>query len=147
MKIVLLQTVRGLGNKWDIKNVPDGYARNRLIPQKIAAPATQEMLARVNQEKAKVQQDREQTQEEMKRLASEASGIELHIKAKADETGKLFGSINAEEIAKLLLKEKNIHIPANAIRLERPIKEAGDHSVALDLQGKKASLHVVIEKE
>src|SRR5487761_102285 len=113
MKIVLLQTVRGLGNKWDIKNVPDGYARNRLIPQKIAAPATQEMLARVNQEKAKVQQDREQTQEEMKRLASEASGIELHIKAKADETGKLFGSINAEEIAKLLLKEKNIHIPAN----------------------------------
>ncbi len=140
--------MRGVGNKGDIKSVADGYARNYLFPQKIAAPATPDLTARAKLEKAHSQENVERSKEELKKLAQTLKDVELHLHAKADEKGKLFGSVNAEEIAKTLKKEQGIVIPLDAIDLQRPLKEVGEHNVPLALGEKEnPTLRVIIEKE
>ena len=131
MKVILLQDIKNIGKKGTIKEVSDGYARNFLFPKKLAQIAVADSIKKV---------------EEMqkKQMAKTISGQEFLIQAK-DKDGKLFGSINAKDIANKL-KEKNIEAEAKNIILSHPIKEVGGYSVELDLGNNiKAKIKVIVE--
>ena len=102
MKVVLLQDVKSLGKKDDIVNVSDGYARNFLLPKKLAVEATDTKLKEISDKKKVLEKKKAQEMEEAKALAEKLSNIEVVIKTKAGVSGKLFGSITAKDIADII---------------------------------------------
>jgi large subunit ribosomal protein L9 len=132
MKIILLQDVKGLGKRGDIKEVSEGYARNFLFIKKLAEIATESGLKKVevikNKQKEKQQLDLEKTQE----LAAKLDGKNITILVK-EKDGKLFGAVHAKDILKELKKE-NIILPEKSVILESPIKELGEYEVKIELE-------------
>ncbi|GBE16695.1 50S ribosomal protein L9 [bacterium BMS3Abin15] len=146
MKIILLQDVNSLGKKGDIKEVADGYARNFLLPQKLAEAATGSAVKKVETVKEKFAEGNKKDLEKNEKLASELDGRDVIIKAK-EKNGKLFGSISAKEIAKELKKQK-LEITEKAIVLDEPIKEIGEKEVLIQLDhGIEVNIKVIVEAE
>jgi len=131
MKIILLKDVEKLGKKDEVKNVADGYARNFLIPNKLAVLATKSDLIKLEEQK-KI--EAEKSEEELKayqELASQIDGLELEIQAKVSEESKLFGAVTESQIAEKL-KRKNLEIKKEQIKLENPIKELGEYEAIVE---------------
>lgn len=132
MKVIFLTDVRGQGKKDELKEVSDGYARNYLLPRKLAAEATADTLNAMKlKEKARATQlakDKAAAQENAKKLES----IVVKIPAKAGEGGKLFGSVTTKEISDALLKQHDITIEKTKIVAE-PIKSYGNFEVKCKL--------------
>lgn len=146
MKVVLIQDIKNIGVKGDIKEVSGGYARNFLLPRKLAAPATESVVKQALDAKAKQLEAEKIEQEKTKELAKIVAGKRIVIKAKAKK-GKLFGSITAKSVAQELKKEK-IEISEKSIILENPIRELGEYEIKIQLDhGIKSSLMLAIEKE
>lgn len=146
MKIVLLEDIKNIGAKGDIEEVSDGYARNFLLPKKLAAPATESAMKLALAAKSKQIEAEKSEQEKIKELAKIIAGKKIVIKAK-EKKGKLFGSITAKNIAQELKKEK-LEIPEKSIILESPLKETGEYEIKIRLeQGIETSLMLTIEKE
>ncbi|MGI5977916.1 MAG: 50S ribosomal protein L9 [Oscillospiraceae bacterium] len=129
MKVVFLTDVRGQGKKNEIKEVSDGYARNFLLPRKLAAEATPDMLNTIKiKEKARAAQaekDKAAAIENAKRLES----IVVRIPAKAGQGGKLFGSVTSKEISDALAEQFEIMVDKKDIVQTDPIKNFGSYSV------------------
>ena len=143
MKIILLQDVKNIGKKGQIKEVPDGYGRNFLLARKLAAPATAGAVAVVEKENEKKQALLNQQKAETQKLADALRGKQLLIKARSKD-GKLFGSITAKEIAGEIRKLK-LEVPEKAINAGH-IKEIGQHKVKISLEhGILLELNVTIE--
>ena len=126
MKVVFLTDVRGQGKRDEIKEVSDGYARNYLLPRKLAAEATSDMAAA--KEKAKAVQaakDKAAAIENAKRLES----IVVRVPAKAGAGGKLFGSVTSKEISDALAEQFEIAIEKKDIVQSDPIKNFGSYAV------------------
>jgi large subunit ribosomal protein L9 len=142
MKVILLQDVKGLGKKGEIREAAEGYARNFLFVKKLAEIATEGGVRKVQVIKSKQaekdQVDLEKTQE----LASQLEGKAITLLVKSKD-GKLFGSVHAKDIAKELKKE-NIIISEKSIMLENPIKELGEYEVQVELDHKIEAMIVVI---
>jgi len=140
MKIILLKDVEKLGKKNDIKNVADGYARNFLIPKKLAVLATKSEIAKLAEQK-KI--EAEKAEEELKlyqELASQIDGLELEISAKIAEEGKLFGTVTTSQIAEKLKEnlsgskalQEGLEIKKEQVKLEQPIKEIGEYEATIE---------------
>ena len=139
MKVILQQDVKGKGKKGQLLDVADGYARNFLLPRKLAILATPENKAELEkQERARVKKleaEKTYAQETAKKL----EGIIIRIQARsggnrADGTeGKLFGAITTKEIAEALSKQYGIEIEKNKITEDEPIKTFGPHEVKCKL--------------
>jgi len=147
MKVILLKDVQELGNKGEIKNVADGYARNFLFIKKLAKPATEEIIEKTKAKKdldiIKAEKDLKKTQE----LASKLDGLELEIKEKVDEKGHLYGSMNELKISELL-KEKGFKIKKNQIKIPESIKETGEHQIKINLaHGLEADIEIIISEK
>lgn len=143
MKVVLLQDVKGLGKKDSIVEVNDGYARNYLIPRKLAAPLTEGLEKHIREKKEAEQKKKERELLVAKDLANKLEKSQVIIKAKAGENGKLFGSITNKEIAEEIKKQLGIDIDKKKIELEDPIKQVGSYEVSIRLyQGILAKLKV-----
>ena len=148
MKVILLQDVRGQGKKGEIKEVSDGYARNYLLPRKLAVEATPEKLnALKQQEKARAAQaarEKAQAEETAKKLQS----LVVVITAKAGGSGRFFGSITSKEISEALLAQHGINIEKNKIVLSEPIKSFGSYEVKCKL-GHEVSgvVNVIVTEE
>lgn len=146
MKIVLLNNVDNLGERWQIVEVADGYARNVLIPQKLAEPATPNAIKHAEQmlniQKSKAEEELKKTQD----LASKIDGLELIIKAKSSaESGELYAAITPKQIKEALLKEK-LNVPLSAIKTKEPVKKVGEHNIALSFDhGLEAQIKLVVE--
>jgi large subunit ribosomal protein L9 len=146
MKVVLNQDIKNIGKAGDIKEVSDGYARNFLLPQKLAMPATESAVKQALNAKSKQLEAEKAEQEKMKELAKIIAGKRIVIKAK-EKKGKLFGSITVKNIAQELKKEK-IEISEKSIIIESPIKEVGEYEIKIRLDhGLETSLMLAIEKE
>ncbi len=146
MQVVLIQDIKNIGVKGDIKEVSDGYARNFLLPKKLATPATESAVKLALAVKSKQLEAEKINQEKIKELAKIIASKKIVIKAK-EKKGKLFGSITAKNIARELKKE-NIEIPEKSIILESPLKETGEYEIKIRLdQGVETSLMLAIEKE
>jgi len=133
VKVVFLKDVEGSGRIGEIKNVANGYARNYLLPQGLAAPATPEAIKKA-EARAIVEAKRQaQLDEAAQTLADRLAGASFTIVAKAGSKGRLFGSVTqadiAEEVGKLLGHEVDRH----TVLLPEPIKETGDYEVTIQL--------------
>ena len=132
MHIILLQDVKGLGKKFDIKEVTDGYARNFLLPKNLARLATPQAIAQSEkQREIRIEKEKEEF-EKAEKIASKLKDLVLEIKAKTTKEGKLFGSISAQDITDAL-KEKGFEISLDKIKIKEPIKKIGKYSVFINL--------------
>ena len=133
MKVIFNADVRGQGKKGELKEVSDGYARNYLLPRKLAAEATADNINALKlKEKAKAAQiakEKAQAEENGKKLA----GIQIIIKAKAGSGGKLFGAVTSQEISKALKEQFDMEIEKNKIVQAEPIKTFGSFTVKAKL--------------
>ena len=125
MKVLLLKEVKGTGKEGEIANVSDGYARNFLIPRKLAVPADSSNIDAANRKKAAAAHRIEVQRKTAKELASGMSDLTVRIWAKAGENGKLFGSITANQIADALKEQYDLTIDKKKIRISEPIKSTG----------------------
>ncbi|AEA34536.1 50S ribosomal protein L9 [Hippea maritima] len=128
MKVVLLEDVDKLGYAGDIKTVKDGYAKNYLIPKGFALAATKSNLKLVEEKRKAILRRIEKRIEQANKVKEALDGLEIEIKARAGEKGKLFGSVTANEIYEQL-KDK-AEFDKKSIRLPKDgIKEIGKHEV------------------
>ncbi|WP_295765748.1 50S ribosomal protein L9 [uncultured Oscillibacter sp.] len=129
MKVILQQDVKGQGKKGQMVEVSEGYARNFLLPRKIAIPATADAINSMNlKEKAKRAEEQRQ-----KALAEETAEklkeCMVKLTARAGSGGKLFGAVTTKEISEGLQKQFGIDIPKQKLALEEPIKAFGNYQV------------------
>ena len=148
MKVVFLTDVRGQGKRDEIKEVSDGYARNFLLPRKLAAEATPDMLNAIKiKEKAKAVQaakDKAAALENAKRLES----IVVRVPAKAGAGGKLFGSVTSKEISDALHEQFALTIEKQKIVQAEPIKSFGAYEVKCKLGYEvTGTIHVLVIEE
>jgi len=132
MKVILLQDIKKLGKRRDIKSVADGYAKNYLFPNKLAVMATDDELEKLDEFQELEEQQAEEDLLKFQEIAGNLDGLEFEMAAKADETGKLFGSVTAAHIADKL-KESGFEIEKDWIKLKEPIKELGEHELDVEL--------------
>ncbi len=148
MKIILLEDMKNIGKKFDVKEVSDGYARNFLFPNKLAEQATAVALKNIETMKAEHDEKEEEFRKHLEAIAGKMNGMTLVFALKTDKTGAMFGSINKETILKALREHSVITKERIDIDLDRPIKEFGEYSVAVDLKkGVAATLKIKAEKE
>ena len=133
MKVIFHEDVKGQGKKGELKEVSDGYARNYLLPRKLASEATADNINALKlKEKAKAAQiakEKAQAEENAKKLG----GVQVIIKAKAGNAGKLFGAVTSQEISDALKAQFDIDIEKNKIVQAAPIKTFGAYTVKAKL--------------
>ena len=147
MKVILLEDVKNVGEKGQIINAKDGYARNFLFPKNLAIEATPSNLKNLENTKRLQDEKENEIYEEAKKLEEELMKITIVLKSKAGENGKLFGSITTKEIADSLEAEKGISIDKRKFELEEVIKSVGEYSVKIRLHPKVAAKMNVIVTE
>ncbi|HEX5586128.1 MAG TPA: 50S ribosomal protein L9 [Acidimicrobiia bacterium] len=133
MKVVLREDVESLGNKGDLVDVADGYARNYLVPRGLALKATKGVVAqaeamRRNREAREVR-DRGAAQE----LAARLTSSPVQVKARAGDGGKLFGSITSADIVAAVQAATGVELDRRKVSLSEPIRELGDTEVPVKL--------------
>ena len=148
MKVILLTDVKGQGKNGEIVNVSDGYARNYLLPRKLAEEATSQNL---NNARLKKEAQEHKVEVQLQQAKEKAEELEKHgivMKAKSGSKGRLFGAVTSQEIADAVKEQTGLEIDKKKIVLENPIKELGVHTVQIKLYGGVSSkIQVKIEEE
>ena len=148
MKVLLTETVDNLGSAGEIKKVADGYARNFLIPQGLAVPATAAALKQAELRRQSEARGQQRVKVEAESLAKGLSQVTLTFQAKAGEKDKLYGSITNADIAEALEREIGQAIDKRKVELEEPIRELGSHDVSIKLLPDFAlRVTVIVERE
>src|SRR2546430_2741076 len=143
MKVILIEEMRGLGSRGDIVSVKDGYARNYLIPKKLAREATAGNLKSVEQERKKWDLLANQEKELAQKAADSVKGVKITVTKRVGDHGQLFGSVTSNEIADAL-HAKGIEVDKRRIELAHPIKTIGTHDVEVKLH-KDVTAHIQVE--
>jgi len=147
MKVILTQTVDKLGKIGEVVNVKEGYARNYLLPKKVAREATAANMKMLESLQKKQALENAKRLEEAKAFAQKISALSVTISAKAGEEEKLFGTVTTEMISSALGSE-NVTVDKKDIVLDEPIKKLGVYQVGVKVHPEvKASLRVWIVKE
>ena len=133
MKVILLQDIKGKGKKGQMVEVSDGYARNYLLPRKVAVEATADNIntMRMN-DKAKLEKE-QKARAEAAEIAAKLKDLELTVRAKGGGAGRLFGSVTSQEIAEALKQETGIELDRRRILIDEPIKTVGLYTVKCKL--------------
>ena len=133
MKVILQQDVKGQGKKGQMIEASDGYARNFLLPRKLAVPATAENINTMKmQEKAKKAQEAAE-KAEAQAIAEKLAGITVKVTAKGGNGGRLFGAVTSKEISDALKAQHSIDIAKTKIVQEEPIKAFGGYKLKVKL--------------
>ena len=127
-----MKDVYNLGRAGEVKKVADGYARNFLIPQRLAVPASVGALRQIEKIQAAAAKQREMLNEEMSGVAEQIKALELTFKAKVGETGKLYGSITQQAIIDAVNEKINANLDRHLLESE-PLREVGEHMVRIRL--------------
>lgn len=147
MEIILKEDVKNLGRRGDQLSVADGYGRNFLMPRDLAVPATDKNRKQLNHQRKLIEDRGKKDLKKARDFASRLSTIVCVLKRKAGEEGKLFGSVNSQDIAQHL-KEKGIEIEKRKIQLEEPLRSLGSFKVPFKLHPEVSiELKVTVEKE
>ena len=144
MKVILLKDVRGVGMHGEVKNVADGYAINKLFPQKLAEPATDEKIKQYEAKKVEHEAAIAKEEEQLGNKIKALNGKKVTITAKATEKGGLFKGIIEKDIAKAILGEHSLEIPTDLMTLEVPIKATGEHTVTIASKSQKSTMTVEV---
>ncbi|HUK94102.1 MAG TPA: 50S ribosomal protein L9 [Gaiellaceae bacterium] len=148
MRVILRQDVEKLGLRGDVVDVARGYARNYLLPRRLAETATAATVAEVRKHEEKRARQEAQSVEQAQEIASRLEGAELRFDVPAGETGTLFGSVTATNIAEAVWTTKKIRIDRRKVDLAEPIKRIGRYGVPVELFGEvTATLRVAVVPE
>lgn len=149
MKIILQETIESLGTVGDEVNVAKGYARNYLIPKKMAIVATPKTARILDQQRAQVQQQLVKEQTRAEKLGEEIRGAVCTIAGKVSEGDRLYGSVSTRDIAEQL-KTQGFDIDKKMVMLSEPIKALGSYIVPIRLHSEitpEITVNVVAEQE
>jgi large subunit ribosomal protein L9 len=147
MEVILREDVDKLGNRGAVIKVADGYARNFLLPKKLAVAATASNRKIVEQEREAFLRREAKAKGDAEDLGKLIGNLTLTFKHKVGENDQLFGSVTAKDIAEALEKQ-NFHIDRRKVLLDEPIKTLGEHPVQLRLHREVTTpIMVVVEKE
>jgi len=149
MKVILQQEVKKLGKKGDIVEVSEGYARNFLLLQKLAMPATATNVNNATQQKVSEERKQQRIVDEANLMAAQMSKVEVTINVKIGEGGKLFGSVTSKDIAEALLKQHKIELDKRKIDVKDAIKAVGTYPVSIKLHSEISAtiqVHIVAKQ-
>ena len=145
MKIILNENVEGLGNIGDLVNVKPGYARNFLLPRKMAVTADEKNVKQFDHQKRQAERKLEKITKEAEIIKTQVEKVSCTFSHRAGDEGKLFGSVTNIDLAEKIA-EAGLDIDRKRIVLAEPIKTLGEHEVAIKLDaGVIATLKVVVE--
>ncbi len=141
MRVVFLEDVEGVALGGDVKEVKNGFARNYLIPQNLAVPATHNALQKVQGLSVQAEKDRVKTLSDMKELATHLEGVQVNVEMRAGATGQLYGSVTNAMVAERLLELTEREIDRRIIDISEPIRDLGKFEVNVRLH---ADVHATI---
>lgn len=144
MKVILTTDVPKLGNRYDLKDLKDGYA-NILISKGVALLATPQVISNLAAKKAQIEKQKEEDMKIFDSLISSIDNKKVEIKAKANEKGHLFKSVSARDIASAIKDISGVEVDESAIIMNQ-IKEVGSHTVEIKKGNKKGKCEVVVIK-
>ena len=133
MKVILLDNIKGVGKKDEVINASDGYARNFLLPKKLAVEANSENMSKLKGKNDSTAYKKSVEKSEAQGVAEKLKDITLKVTVKAGENGKIFGSITSKELADNLKEQYKIEIDKKKIDLKEPIKTLGSFSINIKL--------------
>jgi large subunit ribosomal protein L9 len=147
MKIILKETVSDLGERGEIKDVSDGYARNFLIPKGLAVRLTKMTQKEIEEEKKKIELLSQREKRKAEEIAKRLDGLSLTIKKRAGQDDRLFGSVSVRDIISGL-KEEGIEIEKKNIVLDKPIRAIGIYTIPIKLHKEvEGSLKIWVVKD
>jgi large subunit ribosomal protein L9 len=132
MDVILREDIDNLGSRGQVVHVAAGYARNFLLPKRLAVAATESNKKIVEQERQAHLRKEAKQKSEAEDLGKLMSGVTVEIRQKAGENDQLFGSVTAKDVAEAL-ERKNFTIDRRKIQLDEPIKQLGEHKIAVRL--------------
>ena len=146
MKVILTQDVKGQGKKDQIVEVSDGYARNFLLPRKLAVEVTNQTMNEMKNRETSRLIKIEKEKEEARRIASVLESTTVKITGSAGADGRLYGSITAKDIAEAVQKQLKVTVDKRKIELGDPIKGFGSFLLAVKLYGSEITgkIHLVV---
>lgn len=146
MKVILQKDVKDLGKVGDLVRVKEGFARNFLVPRKLALEATEKKVSEWEHLKRVGEAKKKKAVAERQALLAKINGTSLVFKVSAGETEKIFGSVTTADISKQL-ELKGFSVDRRDIHLEEPIKVLGNHKAIVKMgEGQEASLQLVVER-
>ena len=147
VKVLLRENVKDLGQIGDIVDVAPGYAHNYLLPRRIAVDATDDNIRSVERHRERYQAEIAAQEAEINAKVEALGRVKLKTTGKADDTGSLYGSVNASAIAKLMT-EAGYPLEEKQVRIDEPIKSVGTHEVPIHVHGDHyVGVQLVVEAE
>ena len=144
MKVIFTTDVPGSGRRGEVKNVSDGFARNYLLPKKLARPATDKAERELQSAEALKKREAEARNASLKQLGVKLTGQPIRLQAKASESGTLFEGIRREDIARKITEVSGVAVEPSAVVLEHPLKQIGEHQVPIKLANESITVTVII---
>jgi large subunit ribosomal protein L9 len=145
MKVILLQDIKGLGKKNDVKDVSLGYARNFLLPRNLAEVATGVALSRLMEARTQSEEEKKKLIAVLEGRKEKIKGMTFEFKVKVGKEGGVFSSVSARDIEGALAEKG---IPNATVELKKPLKELGEHSIGINLgEGVHTQVMVLLEAE
>ena len=133
MKVILMKDIKGTGKKDQILEVSDGYARNFLLPRKLAKEATATELNAISTARSAAKHREDVKKAEAEATARELKGKVVQLTARGGEGGKLYGSVTNDQIATAMKEQLGVEFDKRKIEIEEPIKNAGQAFITLKI--------------
>ena len=133
MKVILLQDVKGKGKKGQLLEVSDGYARNYMLPRKMAVEATADNINTKRMTDKATQERQQREREEAFAISEKMKDMVVTVRAKGGGAGRLFGSVTTQEISEAIKAQEGIDVDKRRIVLDEQIKTVGDYTVKCKL--------------
>lgn len=147
MKVILLEDVSKVGRRGEVRDVSDGYARNFLIPKKLALGATAGNLKNLEHIKQQANAKADRAKAEAEALRAQIEGLSYEERRQASEEGKLFGSVTSQDLVDFL-GTHGVKVERRRVQLDEPIKTLGDTTVPVRLHAEViAQLRVSVVRE
>ena len=140
MKVILIEDVKSLGKKGEIVTVSDGYAKNKLIPGKLALEASGKNMNDLKLQKKHEEKVAQENLEAAQALAKELEGKVVKVSVKSGEGGKVFGSVSSKEVAKAASDQLGLELDKKKMQMDEAIKTLGYHDVTIKLHPKVSAV-------
>jgi len=147
MEIIFLENVKNVGKKGDIKNVADGYARNFLIPNKLAIIANDQEIKKIKNSVKKKKEEQNKIKEVESHLIEKLKSLQVFISVKASEEGTLFSAVSNSDIAKQLSKLSGEEIIKDSVVIDTPIKKIGEHECKIKVGNIEQTIKIIVKND
>jgi large subunit ribosomal protein L9 len=147
MKVILKENIKGIGRKFEVKEVSDGYANNFLIPKRLAEYASSEAVKRYEALKAAAAAEMEVREKLAENQMEALKDVKIIIRKRGNAKGHLFEKVHEEELSQALKEQANIDLAPEFLSIAEPIKEAGEHEVSVEVGKSKGKFKVILEAQ